>query len=50
MIGLLLSPVHLDLENDFGVVFSFKNIENIANGGLIMSLEKIGLILYFILL
>ena len=41
-----LSPVHLDLENDLilSSQFFFKNKKS---GGLILSLEKFGVILYF---
>ena len=38
------SPVHLDLEKD---LILFKNVEKIASGGLITSLEKLDSILYF---
>ena len=44
-----ISPVHLDLENDLilSLQIFFKNAEKITSGGLIMSLENLGLILYF---
>ena len=47
--GNNLAPVHLDLENDLISSLSFfsKNAKKIASGGLIMSLEKFGLIWYF---
>ena len=48
----LLSPVHLvqDSENlplILSLYFFFKNAEEITSGGLILYLEKFGLILYF---